>query len=265
MESSLNVNHDSAASFHFERPRLNDLFMEAVKYPLVVICAGAGYGKTSAVHDFLEWYQMDTAWVQLSERDNVGGRFWENFVHSLLKANAAFAEAVSKIGFPDTKEKLRHYKALAHDHVVAGKRLLVIDDFHCIEDPSVLRFMEEGFFRDLLPGTSVFLISRSITRLNIAGMFYRDQIFNISENDLRFTEGELSQYFRQMGISFKPDSLREIMKDTEGWAFALNLIARSFQRAPGYTGYVRDAMKINIFRLIETEIWKGLQNSCRIS
>jgi LuxR family maltose regulon positive regulatory protein len=252
------TSHDSTASFHFERPRLNDLFQEAVKYPLVVVCAGAGYGKTTAVHDFLKGYKVAAARIQLSERDNVGGRFWENYAYSVSKVNATMAAELSKMGFPDTKEKLRHYKTVIRDYIVIEKRILVIDDFHCIEDPSVLQFMEDGFFRDMLPDTSIILISRSISHVNIAGKFYRDQVFNINESDLRFTENELSRYFRRLGISFQPESMREIMQDTEGWAFAINLIARSYQKAPGYGGYVRNAMRLNVFRLLETEIWDGI-------
>jgi len=258
MESSVQTSHDSTVSYHFERPRLNDLFLEAVKYPLVVVCAGAGYGKTTAVHDFLKGYDVTKAWIQLSERDNVGGRFWESYTHSVSKINKTLAAEISNIGFPDTREKIHHYKTLIKETAVAEKRVLVIDDYHCIEDKSVLRFMEEGFFRNMLQGSTVIVISRSISHLNVAGMAYRDQIFNINENDLRFTENELGGYFRRMGISFQTDSLREIMQDTEGWAFAINLIAHSCQRAPGYSGYVRSAMKQNIFRLLEMEIWNGL-------
>jgi len=258
MESSFQTSHDSTVSFLFERSRLNDLFMEAVKYPMVVVCAGAGYGKTTAVHDFLKGYDARKAWIQLSERDNVGGRFWESYTHSVSKINKTLAEAISNIGFPDTKEKMHHYKSLVKETAAMEKRILVIDDYHCIEDKSVLRFIEEGFLRNMLQESTVIVISRSISHLNIAGMTYRDQIFNINESDLRFTENELSGYFRRMGISFQTDSLREIMQDTEGWAFAINLIARSCQKAPGYSGYVRSAMKQNIFRLLEMEIWKGL-------
>jgi len=258
MESMFQMSHDPTVSFYFERPRLNDLFMEAAKYPLVVVCAGAGYGKTSAVHDFLKGYNASKAWIQLSERDNVGSRFWENFTHSLLKVNSPLAAAFSKIDFPDTKEKLHHYKSMTKNFVIPGKKILVIDDFHCIEDKSVLRFMEECFFRNIPEETTIIIISRSISQLDIAGMFYRDQIFNINESDFRFTENEISLYFRCMDISFKPENLREIMQDTEGWAFAINLIARSYQKAPGYGGYVRNAMKLNIFRFLKIEIWDGI-------
>ncbi|MDR2701435.1 MAG: helix-turn-helix transcriptional regulator, partial [Spirochaetaceae bacterium] len=131
METLLQLRPEGASSFHFKRPRLNQLFMEAVRFPLVVVCAGAGYGKTSAVHDFVEEYQATTAWIQLSERDNVGARFWESYIHSLTQVNIPLAQAMTKLGFPDTKEKLRHYQTLLHNLVEMKRRIIVMDDFHC--------------------------------------------------------------------------------------------------------------------------------------
>jgi LuxR family maltose regulon positive regulatory protein len=258
MESSFQTSHDSFASYHFERPRLNELLLKAARYPLVVVCAGAGYGKTTAVSDYIKKYEAVKVWLQLSDRDNNGSRFWENFLYSLKKFKSPATEAFSEISFPDTKEKLRLFKIKAQNFIVEGRKVIVIDDFHCIEEPSVLRFMDECFFNNIPPETTVFLISRSMARANTAGMISRDQVFYISEKDLRFTENELAQYFHRMDISYKKDSLYEIMQDTEGWAFAINLIARSYQRAPGYSGYVRNAMKCNIFQFLETEIWTGI-------
>jgi LuxR family maltose regulon positive regulatory protein len=249
---------DKGGSLHFERHRLNNLFREAVRYPLVVVCAGGGYGKTSAVDDFVQEYQATTTWMQLSERDNICARFCESFSHSLTQANPPLSRAVLKLGFPETRDKMNQYMTLLNEHVKVKKRVIVMDDFHCIENPSIIRFIEEGIVLAMPPGTSVFLISRSVPPINIAGLVSKGQIFNISEDDLRFTDDEIAQYFRQMNISPQGDSLREIMQDTEGWAFAINLIAHSYQKAPGYGGYLRSAMKINIFRLMETEIWDGI-------
>jgi LuxR family maltose regulon positive regulatory protein len=249
-------NHDAPALFHFQRPRLNQLFYEAVRYPLVVVCAGAGYGKTSAIHDFLEEYQADTYWIPLSERDNIIPSFWEKITHTWAKYNPQLAGKMVKLGFPDTREKISRYQALVHDYVEKKNRIIVYDDYHCIEEPQVNRFLEEYVFSYLPPGTSLFIVSRAPPRrINIANLTTRAQMFNIGEADLRFTSVELAQYFRQVEISVNADSLREIMQDTEGWAFAINLISRSYKKAPGYGGYVRSAMRTNIFRLMETEIW----------
>ena len=256
-------NNDSHAFYHFKRPRITQLFTEAIKYPLVVVCAGAGYGKTTAVHDFAEEYKATTLWLQLSERDNVGARFWENFSNAMAQDNRSFAKAISKLGFPDNPDKLNQFITLIHELAELKRRMIVLDDCHFIEDLAMVHFMER-IISKMPVGTSLFLISRITPNINTAGLVSRGQIFNINENHLRFTETELSQYFRHLDIDILPDSQREIMKDTKGWAFAINLIARSYQKAPGYRGYLRSAMKSNIFNLLKTEIWdqisKKLQN-----
>ncbi|MCL2265249.1 MAG: LuxR C-terminal-related transcriptional regulator [Treponema sp.] len=241
-------------SYHFKRERLNQLFMEAMQFPLIFVCAGAGYGKTTAVHDFVQEYHAETVWMQLSERDNVGARFWENFAHSMSQINIDFAESLQKLGFPDTQDKLKQYQILMRDHNDKKRKVVVFDDCHFIENADVIKFVEEAI-RGLPVAITVFLISRSTPRLNIAGLSSNNKLFEANEEALRFTESELAQYFREQGISLAPDNLRTIMEDTEGWAFALNYIARSYKKAPGYEGYLRNAMKSNIFRFMETEIW----------
>jgi len=251
------------SDFHFKRSRVNHEFMEAMKYPLIMVCAGAGYGKTTAVYDFVHEYQSTTVWVQLSERDNVGARFWENFSHCMAQINAPFAESLIKLGFPDTDEKLKQYQILLRNHEDRIRRMIVFDDCHYIENAHVIRFVEEAI--RLMPlGTTLFIISRSTPRLSIANLVSGNQVYNVSEDELRFTESELAQYFLTQGISLQPDILRSIWGDTEGWAFALNYIVRSYKKAPGYEGYLRNAMKSNIFKFMETEVWdftsKRLQN-----
>jgi LuxR family maltose regulon positive regulatory protein len=259
LETGLFSNRDSAALFHFDRPRLNQLFMEAVRYPLVVICAGAGYGKTSAIHDFLENYHSALSWIQLSERDNLVPRFWEKITHIWVNQAPALGKEMVKLGFPDTKEKFNRFQSMVRDRVEVKSRIVVYDDYHYLEEPQVIHFLEESVINYLPPGTSVFIVSRTPPRsINIASLTSQGHIFNISESDLRFTESELTQYFRHLDISVQTDSIREIMQDTGGWTFAINLIARSIQKAPGYGGYVRNAMKTNIFRLMETEIWDSI-------
>jgi LuxR family maltose regulon positive regulatory protein len=262
-EIDLPANDDGRELFHFKRLRLNSLFKKAAKFPLVIVCAGAGYGKTSAVHDFVDEYKVTTVWVQLSERDNVGARFWENYVHTMTPLNATLAKATKELGFPDTIDKLSQYLDLLHKHLETKRRIIIIDDFHCIEDSAVIRFVEENILDKQPPGTTFFLISRSIPRINTAGLISRGRMFHISEEDLRFTDGEMAQYFRERDIHLQPDRHREIMQDTNGWAFAINLIARSYQKAPGYDGYLRKAMKTDIFRLMETEIWNGISKGLR--
>ena len=256
METKLKHIHTSKYSFHFKRKRLDNLFAEAVKYPLVLVCAGAGYGKTSAIHDFIQEINASAMLMQLSEDDNKVTCFWEKFTCAMAQVDPLLAREIKKLGFPNTAEKLDQHHSLVHIHRRKEKRqrILVFDDCHFIENPELIRFVE-SVFKKKPPGITLFVVSRSVPRLNIAGLVSNDMIFNISEEDLRFTESELAHYFRHLETPLSPESLRNIMQDSGGWPFAINLIARSYGKAPGYDGYLRNAIKTNIFRQMETEMW----------
>ena len=52
------------------RPRLVEALNEGLGRPLTLICAPAGYGKTSLASAFLETCPLPSAWVSLDEGDN---------------------------------------------------------------------------------------------------------------------------------------------------------------------------------------------------
>ena len=241
----------------FERSRLNLLLKEAVQRPLTLVCAGAGYGKTTAVRDFVMEYKATTIWLQVSSLDSISGRFWESFTHVVAQVNKPLADAMSKLGFPDTDDRLIQYFGLLREHVEDKRRVIVFDDCHLIESEEVLAFMGQQI-DELLSETSIILISRTVPQINLASLISKDRVSMISEEDLCFNESELTHYFTEQGISLQANSIRTVMQDTEGWAFALNLIARSYQKAPGYEGYLRNAMKSNIFQLMESEVWSKI-------
>ena len=253
-------NYNSGDLFLFERPRIKQLLAEAAKYPLVMICAGAGYGKTSAVYDFVRESVAPIGWVPLNERDNIAPRFWENYANSVSRVNPSYAKAIIDLGFPDTDDKLNRYFSIIRSHIKRKVRAQVFDDFHFIKDPAIMRVIER-ILNGLQPEASAFFIARSTSNLNIANMVSKGLVYNISENELRFTESELTEYFKQQNISISLDELRDIYEDTDGWAFAINLIARSYQKAPAYKGYLRDAMRTNIFRLMEAESYSGVSEA----
>ena len=247
---------DQSAIYHFQRQRINKLLAKAADYPLVVICAGAGYGKTSAVYDFTRSTDAQIGWTQLTERDNIGARFWENFASGALQVDPSYAKALRALGFPDSDDKISRLQSMWKTQFEGRRRIHVFDDFHLIDDPSLV-YLAENSVSDLPRGSSIFFLTRSTSNMNIASFVSKGRMFDISEDDLRFTESELAGYFKQQGISPPPDELREIYEDTGGWAFAINLIVRSYLKAPSYKGFLRNAMKTNIFTLMEAEFYNG--------
>ncbi|MDR2078349.1 MAG: LuxR C-terminal-related transcriptional regulator [Treponema sp.] len=243
---------------YLERPQIDRLLEKAVQNPVVVVCAGAGYGKTQAVYSFVRKYPALTGWIQLSERDNIGKRFWESFIAGISAGNKKAAVRLANIDFPETERDFDRYLAIPRQETRSDvKYILVYDDFHLIHDKGVLRFLERSITSPFPSITSI-LISRGEPSLNLMSLESKGLLARITEEDLRFTRDEMIAYFRLLGVSPSPQMISSIYHDTEGWAFAIHLAGLSLRNAPSGAAYVNQALRSNIFKLIASEIMEPL-------
>ena len=254
---------------YLERPRLNQVLEDAIKNPLVIISASAGYGKTQAVYSFLQKYEIATTWIQLSERDNLTTRFWENCVYTIALYNRTLAKRLYEMRFPETDDRFLEYLSILEDNIAPGARnLVVFDDLHLITDKAVLQFIRR-FAQSPTPGRATILISRTEPDVNMIDLLSKGLVVTINENDLRFTEEETAQYFQLLDIPMfsqsarSSESISNIYNDTDGWPLALNLIGLALKKAPYSEQAARISMKLNIFRMIEDEIFHVISEKLR--
>ena len=251
---AISTNGHSMAGTHIERPRVGKLFEAAVDFPIVVVCAGAGYGKTRAVYRFLQNTKAQSTWVQISERDNTPTRFWESYTGMISLLWPEIGVRLLKLGFPYTDEAFAEYvEEMREVAKKSGKYIRVFDDFHQLNNPEVLRFFKKAV-RVMPPNVTLIIISRTMPEINMIGMILNERIFTISEEALCFTEKEVAEYFQQLNLNVTTLKIRDILEDTQGWAFAINLIGRSLSKETKYERLALEAMKANIFRLIEAEL-----------
>jgi LuxR family maltose regulon positive regulatory protein len=252
---------------HLKRPHIFGLLQQGLQGPLITVVAGAGYGKTQAVYAFLRSGDVITTWIQLSEQDNLPSRFWENYTHTISLFNEKLAAKLADIGFPDTETKIDLWMSALEDVTTPAKKYaLVFDDFHLIHNPDLLAFLERVIylrFHNAVNNRVTILISRTAPAINTITLASKGALLEIDEDDLRFTKEEVSDYFRILDVSPSHYALSEIYRDTGGWAFAVNLIGAALKHAPAQSNLAISAMKLNIFKLIENEIFLAISEDLR--
>jgi LuxR family maltose regulon positive regulatory protein len=249
-------------SVYYNRQRINSLLTSAVKNRLVVICAVAGCGKTIAVSSFVKHKGIPAIWMQISERDNLASRFWDSFVNAARQLDNSFAAEIKDLGFPDTTDKENQFLDLLTGMMADRPCLFVLDDLHLVDEPSLLGLVERIIY-GLPEYSTMILICRNLPKINITSMQVQGLVSIINEDALSFTESELIQYISQHNLSLERQSIREILLDTNGWAFSINFIVHALKNSPGYLGYVRNAMKQNLHHLMEKEVWQGLSEGLK--
>lgn len=249
---------------HLARPRIDALLRGALALPLTTVVAGPGWGKTHAVLSAVAPAEQRVSWMQLSEMDNNVAILWRRFVHALAAHDAALAERLGALGFPDAPATLfRVLQLIEGAHRQGGHHVLILDDFHTIRDGATLAFFGR-LIAAALPGLSIVIISRERPRLALAGMLARGQLARVTEDDLRFTSGEMAAYYRLQGLAPDADSLAGLYAYTEGWALAIYLTGLSLRRGDARgQGPLREA-RVDIFDLIEEEVCRGLSQPLRV-
>ena len=242
---------------YLERPRVDLLLEQAVLKPLVMVIAGAGYGKTQAVYSFVRKCNVMTAWIQLSPQDNYPWRFWENFIQAAAFNDRDTLYKLAHTGFPETKRQFDRYIAIPRQVVdPQHKYIFVYDDFHLIQDKKILRFMQQSITAPF-PSIVSILISRTEPAMDLGNLEALGRVSRITEIDLRFSPEEIQAYCDMQHISLGPGGLPDLYRDSEGWAFAIHLVGLSLKSGAAAMDYGRFSLRSNIFPLIEREVFSG--------
>ena len=207
------------------RPRLLSELDRALSVRLVLVTAPAGYGKSVLVRDWTERRsEVDTAWVDLDHRDNDPMRFWRRTFETIDAATTLPLDQLAReLGAGRPGEILRALEFMNDSLADMDRRLvLIFDDFHLIRSPDVLESFE--FFRDTAPDNmGVVLVARRDPPLGVARMRVLDELVEIREKDLRFTEAEIADLADAAGLNLDAAAVTRLHGLTDGWAAALRL------------------------------------------
>ena len=212
------------------REKLLAKLQHAKEGKLTLVTAPAGYGKTTAVLDWLGKCGLPFAWLSLSERDNHPLTFWE-YVCAALEG---IADGISKeTEYVFSSQEMM--EANVHLNILIDRLserssdfLLVLDDLHLIKDPSILAGL--SYLIDFLPEKMhLILISRTEPELALSRHKIKWQIQRLETEDLRFSEDEILRFYQSKGVTLGNDELKTVESYTDGWIAALVAAALSME------------------------------------
>lgn len=240
-----------------ERPELNALIDQAVQKPLVIVSAGAGFGKTHAVSYLLDHSKYHVVWLQLSDLDNLCARLWERLVYAYGSWDESLGDALKILGFPITAQAFDQYLRLVAQALKDDQKwVFVLDDFHCINDPEIMRFVER-FAVSQLHNHSLVIVSRTQPDISVAAMESKGLLSRISESQLRFSSQEMQDYFSVIGFDLTPEKAAKLYQYTDGWAIAIFLTGLALQNGEQFGTDLPASAQADLFSMIEKEIFIG--------
>ncbi|NLO48881.1 MAG: helix-turn-helix transcriptional regulator [Clostridiales bacterium] len=197
--------------------------MASIKaFPLTLVEAPSGFGKTTALRHFFDTRVSETARIIwhtfVSESMNSS---WKSFCACIGTFDVTAAELLRASGVP-SEDSLPEIRKIFRRIVCTEETYLVMDDFAAWELPNAGAFLlalSEHTGRRLHVVVASQVLSKE-TRSNLMPSI-RFQL--IQEAVLTFSEEDIDAYYRKAGIPLTAVQLEEAQKITGGWIMVLYL------------------------------------------
>ena len=223
------------------RPRLTAILSNALTKGFTLVSAPAGYGKTTLVSSWLRETGISSAWLSLEESDNDPVRF----LQYLLTAIRTVVPSV-RLDLLDLVEGIQPASLQALMNLLINEIakkdsqfVLVLDDFHLVEDQSILDIV--AFLLDHIPAQQMhlMLITRTDPPLPLSRLRVRNQMVEIRADQLRFTPGEVAAFVNGViGFNLSTEDISAMETRTEGWIAGLQLAVLSMQGSQDVPGFI---------------------------
>ncbi len=206
---------------------------------LILVCAPAGYGKTTLLAQWSQSLLRDgiaVAWYAIDAGDDDPIPFFSYLVASLIQAIGPLPELaqVAQLLRSSPEIDLQRSLALIINAIAAGRRecVLILDDYHLIGAPAIHSAM--AYLLEHLPeNLRVVTGSRSDPPLPLARLRARGRLLEIRITGLRFTSQETAQFLNDvMQLELSPEGIAALAERTEGWVAGLQLAALSLSGRP---------------------------------
>jgi LuxR family maltose regulon positive regulatory protein len=223
-----------------QRPWLLDRLRAGRDRTLTLVCAPAGYGKSTLL---AQWVAADRArtpfvWVSLDSHDEDPARLWKHIVDGLhvvhprvgegtISALTIGPEAITRTVLPQLIEELAD----------APRLVLVLDDWQLAQNPRCDESLSE-FVEGAPPEVQVVVSSRAEPGLPTGRLRAHGDLAEVRARHLRVSPEEAFEVFRESGVDLEPDHVRRITEKTEGWLAGIYLALLGIRDAPDPAAFV---------------------------
>ncbi|MEA4925967.1 MAG: LuxR C-terminal-related transcriptional regulator [Syntrophomonadaceae bacterium] len=198
------------------RARIDAALLAAFDYPLTILEAPMGYGKTTAVKMFTRNQGVRAFWFTFSALSYSETAFWDSFTDHIMEMDGQAGAVLKSLGLPADAPQMERVLRTLGKVKFAAHSLLVLDDYHLARDArlnSLLLRLAQEELEDL----SILLVTRDTTGLDFVELLSRGQCCLLPRQFLKFTEEELGDYCRLMWSHISAADLDKVWQYTDGW------------------------------------------------
>lgn len=249
----MKLNKDKTHELLYFSDQLKKQLAKIEKFPLTIVEAPSGFGKTTAIREYLKeklskggyekWYTC------LGESS---AKVWNGICNLFSQVAPETASRLEKLEFP-TEEMLADLVSIIRTCRVQTKIFLVIDNYQLVSS-EIPRDIIHAFSVHGDPKLHLIFVTQPLKDNSKYTVHYQ-HIHKIQNSDLTLNKKGTDKYFKMAGIKLSDSELDNLYNFSEGWISAISLQLLNYRQTGTF------ARTADIEKLVHTAIWNRLDDS----
>jgi LuxR family maltose regulon positive regulatory protein len=210
-----------------QRAQIGTQLKEVFNYPLLLVVAAMGYGKTTSVKSFLDEVKAQYIWLSVESDESSSQYIWDSLTRQLAKTEPELGNQLNTLGFPIDAPQRNRVIAIIAEYAFISETILVIDDYHFAHSPELDRLLER-IVRSDISGLHILILSRTKPELNIDELQLKGYCFLFDSDLFVLSATEIQEYFQLFGREITAATAAEVYAISEGWITAVYLIIQRY-------------------------------------
>ncbi|WP_144023740.1 LuxR C-terminal-related transcriptional regulator [Paenibacillus sp. FSL H8-0548] len=204
---------------------------------MTFISAQAGYGKTTALSEWVKQSSVPAAWISIDQLDNDWVQFWSYVTASIEQKIPDFGKSVwLELEKGHSVSSVPTLIALLNElNAITSELVIILDDYQFIELPAIHRSLV--YLLEHLPvHIHIYIASRTDLSIPTTRLLAKGELHTIVMQDLQFQLEEGLVFFRDTtNLLLTKEQVKQLINQTEGWISGLQLAAISLKHSYNIT------------------------------
>ena len=207
-------------------------------FPLTVIKAGPGYGKSTMLADYFRTYHIEEnyAWYSIDEFDRDPSIFIQNFIAAINYVD----QEIGKTALNFLDNNLEQQFNLKSSLEILINEILesidqefyyILDDIHLLENNDQIIKLINYFIKHMPPNFHLILSGRTGIKFpDFINWQLKNQVHIINSEEFSLKKSEIDKFLQnQYDLVLSDMEINKLYKRSEGWIIAIDLIGRSLK------------------------------------
>lgn len=244
------------------RQRLLDFLHGNIEQPLQLICAPAGYGKTTLLADFAKDTDLTVCWYSIDELDRDPRSFLTHLSEAIETRIAAFGDP-NELMIDQVSGINMDWQSMVPG-IVEGIRkrireffVLIVDDFHILTGSEAVTESLDLLIQQLPDNCRVIISTREIPHLaSLPRLISQRMVSGLGPTELKFNIDEIKDLLKKnFDLEVSTEEAERLEQESEGWITSILLTTHSLWKGLFKEVLVNRGQNSLLFEYMASEVF----------